>query len=90
MMLFREICKNFDEMAGRLGEIPDETKELVELQRLNLTSPTDLLIQVCFSISQRTLFQYVQLFIYICTIVILSATIFLEGLLVILAGIFFY
>ena len=29
----REICKNFDEMAGRLGEIPDETKELVELQR---------------------------------------------------------
>ena len=33
MMLLREICKNFDEMAGRLGEIPDETKELVELQR---------------------------------------------------------
>ena len=31
--LFREICKNFDEMAGRLGEIPDETKELVDLQR---------------------------------------------------------
>ena len=41
-----------------------------------LTSPTDLLIQVCFSISQKTLFQYVQLFIYICTIVIWSATIF--------------
>ena len=39
MMLFREICKNFDEMAGRLGEIPDETKELVELQRLNIDQP---------------------------------------------------
>lgn len=22
----REICKNFDEMAGKLGEIPDDTK----------------------------------------------------------------
>ena len=40
MMLFREICKNFDEMAGRLGEIPDETKELVELQRFE-QSPAD-------------------------------------------------
>ena len=61
MMLFREICKNFDEMAGRLGEIPDETKELVELQRLILTIDqlnwiADTLIQVCFSISQRALF----------------------------------
>ena len=36
-MFFREICKNFDEMAGRLGEIPDETKELVELQRFDTT-----------------------------------------------------
>ena len=39
-LLFREICKNFDEMAGRLGEIPDETKELVELQRFE-QSPAD-------------------------------------------------
>ena len=22
----REICKNFDEMAGKLGDIPDQTK----------------------------------------------------------------
>lgn len=27
----REICKNFDEMAGRLGEIPDDTKVTLAL-----------------------------------------------------------
>ena len=29
----RQICNQFDEMATKLGEIPDKTKELVELQR---------------------------------------------------------
>ena len=29
----RSICNQFDEMATRLGEIPDKTKELVDLQR---------------------------------------------------------
>ena len=29
----RTICNQFDEMATRLGEIPDETKALVDLQR---------------------------------------------------------
>jgi len=29
----RGICDRFDEMATRLGEIPDQTKELVDLQR---------------------------------------------------------
>ena len=29
----RQICNQFDEMAPKLGEIPDKTKELVELQR---------------------------------------------------------
>ena len=27
----REICKNFDEMAGKLGEIPDDTKVFIIL-----------------------------------------------------------
>ena len=31
----------FDEMATRLGEIPEKTKELVELQRYLKTSMTD-------------------------------------------------
>ena len=29
----RQICNQFDEMATRLGEIPDKTKELVDLQK---------------------------------------------------------
>ena len=29
----RQICNQFDDMATKLGEIPDKTKELVELQR---------------------------------------------------------
>ena len=71
----REICKNFDEMAGRLGEIPDETKELVELQRLNIDQPywfanTSLL----FYFSKD--FVSVGAIVHPHTIVIWSATIF--------------
>ena len=34
----RQICNQFDEMATKLGEIPDKTKELVELQKYLKTS----------------------------------------------------
>ena len=37
----REICDQFDKMATRLGEIPDKTRELVELQRYLKASMTE-------------------------------------------------
>lgn len=37
----RQICNQFDEMATRLGEIPDKTKDLVELQRYLKVSMND-------------------------------------------------
>ena len=36
----RQICNVFDEMATKLGEIPEKTKELVELQRSVMLSFT--------------------------------------------------
>ena len=30
----RKICNQFDEMATKLGEIPDKTKDLVNMQKL--------------------------------------------------------
>ena len=39
----REICDQFDKMATRLGEIPDKTRELVELQRYLKASMTETL-----------------------------------------------
>ena len=55
----RDICKNFDEMAGRLGEIPDETKELVDLQRYLQTCMKETVPSLMKRISiatQRVLF----------------------------------
>lgn len=55
----REICNQFDEMATRLGEIPDKTKDLVDLQRylkvsMNETMP--ILNQKISIATQRVLF----------------------------------
>lgn len=55
----RTICNQFDEMATRLGEIPDETRELVDLQRylkasMNETMP-GLMIKIDTA-TQRVLF----------------------------------
>ena len=55
----RQICNQFDEMATRLGEIPDRTKELVDLQKylkvsMNETMP--VLNQKIAMATQRVLF----------------------------------
>ena len=63
----REICKNFDEMAGRLGEIPDETKELVDLQRYLQTCMKETVPALIKRISIAT--QRV-LFLLDCTILL--------------------
>ena len=43
----REICDQFDKMATRLGEIPDKTRELVELQRYLKASMTETMPVTC-------------------------------------------
>ncbi len=55
----RGICNQFDEMATRLGEIPDETKELVDLQRYLKASMTETmpgLMRRIGTATQRILF----------------------------------
>ena len=50
----RSICNQFDEMATRLGEIPDETKELVDLQRYLKASMTETMPGLMRKISTAT------------------------------------
>ncbi len=55
----RSICNQFDEMATRLGEIPDETKALVDLQRYLKASMSETMPGLMRRISvatQRILF----------------------------------
>ena len=55
----RQICNQFDEMATKLGEIPDKTKDLVELQRYLKTSMNETMPGLYQKISvatQRVLF----------------------------------
>ena len=55
----RQICNQFDDMATRLGEIPEKTKELVELQRYLKTSMTETMPGMMAMIgvaTQRVLF----------------------------------
>lgn len=61
----RNICNQFDDMATRLGEIPDETKALVELQRYLKTSMTETMPALMRRIAEAT--QRV-LFLLDCTI----------------------
>ena len=56
----RQICNQFDEMATKLGEIPDKTKELVELQRYKLIPYDSLIsyhIQIGMGSPKRHLFD---------------------------------
>ena len=61
----RNICNQFDGMATKLGEIPDETKELVELQRYLKTSMNETMPALMARIEEAT--QRV-LFLLGCTI----------------------
>ena len=55
----RQICNQFDEMATRLGEIPDRTKELVDLQKylkVSMSETMPILNQKITIATQRVLF----------------------------------
>ncbi|CAB4069327.1 DNAH [Lepeophtheirus salmonis] len=55
----RSICDKFDQMATKLGEIPEETSVLVQLQRylkISITETTPELMKRIKMASQRVLF----------------------------------